>query len=141
MKALVALVAGGLFGLGLVCSRMVDPQQVLAFLTLTERWDPTLAFVMGAALFLSSIGYAIARRRERPLFEAAFVDPPRRPIDARLLSGAGLFGVGWGMTGYCPGPAISGVFLLDERALLFFAGYLMTLFVLVYRPQKAPEAV
>lgn len=111
MQGLVALVAGLLFGLGLAVSRMVDPPKVLGFLDVgalaSGGWDPSLAFVMIGALAVNAPLVALARRRGRPLCAARLDLPTRADIDARLIVGALLFGAGWGLVGYCPGPALA----------------------------------
>lgn len=104
-----AVVAGLLFGAGLVISDMANPARVLAFLDVTGDWDPTLAFVMAAALVPSVIGYRLTQRLARPLLAEEFRIPQRRELDSRLLAGAALFGIGWGLVGLCPGPAIAGL--------------------------------
>lgn len=104
-----ALIAGALFGAGLTVSQMISPEKVLAFLDVAGNWDPSLALVMGGALVVSAIGYGIAKRRSRPIISSGFQIPSRRDIDWRLLSGATIFGIGWGLAGYCPGPAIAAV--------------------------------
>ncbi|MBD3898131.1 YeeE/YedE family protein [Halomonas sp. ML-15] len=109
MKALAGYVAGLLFGLGLAISGMTDPARVLGFLDLAGAWDPTLMFVLGGAVVTTFIGYRLAWARGRPLFEASFQLPTRRDLDARLLGGAALFGIGWGLSGYCPGPAVASI--------------------------------
>lgn len=106
-RSLSALIAGLIFGLGLTISEMVNPAKVLAFLDVLGDWDPSLAFVMGAALLVTAIGYRIVWRAERPVFAAQFQVPGNREVDVRLAMGAVLFGVGWGLVGLCPGPAIS----------------------------------
>ena len=121
---LAALGAGVLFGAGLVLSRMTDPAVVLAFLTLNEHWNPSLIGVMGSALLVTTIGYAAIERREAPLLSQNFAHPPKQPIDTALLGGAALFGCGWGLAGFCPGPAIVGAFGLDARALVFLIALL-----------------
>lgn len=105
--AAVGLVAGGLFGAGLVVGGMTDPARVQGFLDFTGHWDPTLAFVMGGAVVVHSLAYLAVKRREAPVFATSFQIPTRKDIDARLLLGAGLFGLGWGLGGFCPGPAIT----------------------------------
>ena len=107
MKMLLgALMSGLVFGFGLVISGMTQPAKILGFLDIFGVWDPTLAFVMGAALAVSLPGFYLARRRERPLLTARFRWPTRSEIDAPLIGGATLFGIGWGLVGLCPGPAI-----------------------------------
>ena len=102
-----ALLAGLVFGLGLTVSSMVNPAKVLAFLDLFGNWDPSLAFVMGGALVVTALGYRLVWRRDRPVFAERFQVPGNRKVDARLAFGAVLFGIGWGLVGLCPGPAIS----------------------------------
>ncbi|SDL01559.1 hypothetical protein SAMN05192555_102187 [Franzmannia pantelleriensis] len=109
MKALAGYVAGLLFGLGLAISGMTDPARVLGFLDLAGAWDPTLMFVLGGAVATTFVGYRLAWARGKPLFEASFQLPTRRDLDARLLGGAALFGIGWGLSGYCPGPAVASI--------------------------------
>jgi uncharacterized membrane protein YedE/YeeE len=103
---LVAVLAGVLFGLGLVISGMTTPARVTGFLDVTGAWDPTLAFVMMAAIGVHAPFVRLARRRTAPLFASAFSWPTLRAIDGKLVAGAAIFGVGWGLSGYCPGPAI-----------------------------------
>lgn len=124
MKPLAALVAGLIFGAGLVLSGMTEPGNVIAFLNLSPNWSPALLFVMGSALVVTGVGYQLAGRRSAPLFDTTFHRPTASGIDQRLMIGAGLFGIGWGIAGYCPGPAIVGAFSLDSRALLFVAAYI-----------------
>jgi len=121
MKIVVALVCGTVFGAGLTVSGMTDPAKVLAFLDFTGAWDPTLAFVMGGALVVSAAGYAVAQRRDRAWLGDAFAIPTRRDLDASLLGGAALFGVGWGLVGLCPGPALASLARGSAEVALFVA--------------------
>lgn len=123
-RLLSALVAGLIFGLGLVVSGMINPAKVLNFLDITGQWDPSLAFVMGGAVAVTIIGFPLIRRRERPLFEPRFVLPETVRIDPPLVIGALLFGAGWGLVGLCPGPAIAAGSLLLGPALTFLAAML-----------------
>jgi hypothetical protein len=107
MQPLVALLCGLVFGAGLAVSEMTDPARVLAFLDVSGAWDPTLAFVMGGALAVSASGVALARRSVRPWLAEHFGIPTRRDLDRDLILGASLFGVGWGLVGLCPGPALA----------------------------------
>ncbi len=105
--ALHALVAGALFGLGLAVSGMTNPDKVLNFLDIAGTWDPSLALVMGGALMVSLPGYAWVRRRNRTVCATPLPDAPSTRIDGRLLGGSALFGVGWGLAGFCPGPGLA----------------------------------
>jgi uncharacterized membrane protein YedE/YeeE len=125
----VSAIAGALFGVGLYVSQMVDPMKVLHFLDFTSipsgGWDPSLAFVMGGGLLVMFIAVQLGRRRERPVFDAYFHEPQFRKIDARLVGGAALFGIGWGMSGICPGPAITLIAFWPQNLLI----YLVALFI------------
>ena len=115
----VALLSGVLFGAGLALSGMADPSRVRAFLDVAGAWDPTLAFVMGGALIPMSIAWYIKRRMQHPIAAAAFDVPDNVRLDAPLLVGAAIFGIGWGIAGLCPGPAIAGLALNPVYAGLF----------------------
>lgn len=117
---LVSLLIGILFGLGLIVSIMVSPAKVLAFLDIAGDWDPSLLLVMVAALVVTGIGYQLVFRRQKPLLAERFRLPDSSRIDARLLAGAALFGVGWGMSGLCPGPAITALGAGRIELLWFF---------------------
>lgn len=106
-KILFGFVAGLLFGAGLAVSGMTNPNKVLNFLDVAHRWDPSLALVMVGAIAVSALGFALARRRSRPLFEDRFVLPAQTRLEPSLIAGSALFGIGWGLGGYCPGPAIA----------------------------------
>ena len=132
MKVLIALVAGLLFGVGLILSGMTDPSKVLGFLDLTGNWNPSLAFVMGGALLVGSLAFPLAAKRA----ESILGDPMRLPaatqIDRRLILGGLTFGAGWGLAGYCPGPALASLVQGGAKPLLFFTAMLagMALFAL-----------
>lgn len=128
--------AGLLFGLGLLVSGMADPAKVLAFLDVTGRWDPSLAFVMAGAVAVSAAGYRAARRRGRPLLAPRLEIPTRRDLDPRLLAGAAVFGVGWGLVGLCPGPALTILPVVPAQAGAFVAA--MTVGMLAFRFLPAP---
>lgn len=125
VKVLSAFFIGLLFGLGLIVSQMVNPAKVLAFLDVFGSWDPSLAFVMGGAVIVTFIGYRLVWQRSAPLLEAQFQLPTRSDLDKKLLSGAALFGIGWGLAGYCPGPAITGLGLGASQTFLFFVAMLI----------------
>ncbi|PJK10200.1 hypothetical protein CO614_02875 [Lysobacteraceae bacterium NML120232] len=115
MTHAIALIAGLLFGLGLTLSGMVNPHKVLNFLDLAGVWDPSLALVMGGALAITTPGFWLLRRRARACNGQALPAPVDRRIDKRLLVGSALFGIGWGLAGYCPGPAIGSLaFILQS---------------------------
>ncbi len=124
IRLVAALVAGLLFGAGLALSGMIDPARVLGFLDVTGRWDPSLAFVLAGAVGVSTLGVLAMHRMRRPLLAAAFDLPTGRRIDVRLLAGAALFGVGWGLAGFCPGPALAALSLGLPKAVLFVAAML-----------------
>lgn len=117
----VALLAGVLFGVGLMVAGMTRPAKVLGFLDVTGRWDPSLALVMVGAIGVHAALTRLIRRRERPLQAATFQVPTRRDLDAPLLLGSALFGVGWGLGGYCPGPAVVSLGGGGGSALVFVA--------------------
>src|SRR5690606_34138225 len=109
MQLAISFVCGVLFAFGLALSQMVNPAKVLNFLDVAGQWDPTLAFVMGGALLVTIPAFRFILRRPHPLFGQKFYLPSRHDIDARLVIGAIIFGIGWGMAGLCPGPALTAV--------------------------------
>jgi len=133
---LIAFFAGTLFGLGLTVSRMIDPAKVLGFLDVAGNWDPSLALVMVGALVVMAIAYRIAAVRGEPYIAAAFRIPTRRDIDARLVTGAVVFGVGWGLVGLCPGPAISGIALGRYEVYVFVLAMLAGMALQRYGPWR-----
>lgn len=122
---IAGLIAGLIFGLGLVISGMADPAKVLNFLDIAGTWDPSLAFVMGGAIAVTLPGYALLRRRDAPLFAQRFSWPTRNDVDAPLLSGAAMFGLGWGVSGFCPGPALTAITLAAPGTLVFVPAMLV----------------
>lgn len=121
---LPGLFVGTLFGAGLAVSGMTDPARVLGFLDLAGRWDPRLAFVLGAALPPSAFAYLVVRRMRQPLLAQEFCIPQNRVVEARLLFGATLFGIGWGLVGLCPGPALADLALGAWQIWVFTAAML-----------------
>lgn len=108
MKALIsAFISGGLFGAGLLISQMTNPTKVIGFLDILGNWDPSLAFVMIGALVVTFLGFGYVFRQSKPVFSEQFHLPTIKDIDRSLIGGAALFGIGWGLSGLCPGPAIS----------------------------------
>ena len=118
---LVALLSGIIFGLGLALSQMIDPNKVINFLDITGNWDPSLAFVMMGALAVSMLSFRFILKRSAPLLESGFHVSRQALISRPLLIGAGLFGVGWGMTGYCPGPAVASLGLFSMEGMIMVA--------------------
>jgi len=116
-----ALLAGVIFGFGLALSGMMDPARVRGFLDVAGAFDPSLGFVLAGALAVSGLSYALSRRTRRPLLDDAYHVPARSDIDGKLLGGAAIFGIGWGMAGFCPGPAIASLTLGLPEAFLFTA--------------------
>ena len=119
MNVVASLFCGLIFGTGLVISGMTQPPKVLGFLDIFGRWDPTLAFVIAGAIAVSAAGFALARRASAPVFAPRHLWPTRKDIDRPLVAGAILFGVGWGLVGLCPGPALVNISTLSPRLLLF----------------------
>ena len=131
MRAASAGVAGMIFGAGLAVSGMTNPAKVLGFLDPLGRWDPTLAFVMGGALAVAAVAFRVARRSSRPWLAESFAIPTRADLDPQLLVGATLFGLGWGLVGLCPGPALANLFRGRWEVELFVASMIGG--VLLYR--------
>jgi uncharacterized membrane protein YedE/YeeE len=124
MKMLLSsILAGVLFGLGLGLSQMIDPARVLGFLDLTGAWDPTLMFVLGGAVGVTAITFRFVLRRPGPVLGGTFNLPPTDRIDKKLVIGSAIFGIGWGIAGYCPGPAITGLVLGIWNPVLFVAAF------------------
>lgn len=128
-KIIIGFISGIIFGLGLVLSGMSNPAKVLNFLDLFGAFDPSLLFVMGGAIMVVFIGYRFVLKRGKPLFSESFQIPTRKDIDKNLLIGAALFGVGWGIGGFCPGPALSAVFMGSEGIIYFLPAMLLGLIV------------
>ncbi|MDR7332172.1 DUF6691 family protein [Roseateles asaccharophilus] len=135
MPVLAALLAGLVFGIGLIVSGMADPAKVLGFLDLAGPWDPSLALVMAGAIAVGVVAFAIAARSRRTLLGLDFNLPAARHIDRRLVGGSLLFGIGWGLAGFCPGPALVALGMGELKAVVFVAAMLagMGLFELLQR--------
>jgi len=121
MRLLAAYVTGLVFGLGISISGMANPAKVLNFFDFAGTWDPSLAFVMGGAVVVTFIGYRIVLRRPGPLLDNAFQVPTNRTLDTRLIGGSALFGVGWGIAGFCPGGALPALGTGKSEVFLFVA--------------------
>jgi uncharacterized membrane protein YedE/YeeE len=125
MRAAVNFIAGLIFGLGLVISGMANPAKVQNFLDLAGTFDPSLILVMFGAVVVTLIGYRFVLRRPRPLLAERFLVPTLKDFDGRLVIGAGLFGIGWGLSGFCPGPAITSLPLLAKGTFIFVPAMLV----------------
>lgn len=141
IQSLAALVAGVVFGAGLALSQMTNPTKVQNFLDFLGTWDPSLALVMGGALAAAALGFPRVTRRGAPLFASHFALPTRRDLDPELLVGAALFGVGWGLAGLCPGPALAGLATGVPGVAVFVAAMLagMAIHRWVYRRLSGGE--
>jgi uncharacterized membrane protein YedE/YeeE len=137
MTTVTALIAGLLFGVGLLLSGMTNPSNVLAFLDVAGHWQPSLAFTMAAAVAVATPAYAFAHRSAQSILDVAFEWPERYRLDRRLLIGSAIFGVGWGLSGICPGPGLVLLTRLDPRALVFFAGTVMGMLIADQWPRGA----
>ncbi|KTD20986.1 transporter protein [Legionella lansingensis] len=123
MYSLMAFLTGILFGIGLTISNMINPNKVLNFLDVTGAWDPTLLMVMVAAVVTTFLGYQIIQKRKKPIFAETFYFPEKKKIiDKNLLIGSAIFGIGWGMAGYCPGPSITALATFNFDPLYFVIG-------------------
>ena len=122
---LVAIASGLLFGLGLGLSQMIDRERVLGFLDITGRWDPTLLFVLGGAVTVTAISFRFVLRLPQPVFATKFRLPTRTDIDPSLVLGAAIFGIGWGIAGYCPGPAIVALILKSWSPVFFLGAFVV----------------
>lgn len=135
-----AFASGLLFGLGLIVSEMINPEKVLAFLDVFGNWDPSLGLVMAGAVAVSAGGYAFAKRRGAPIVAAKLEIPSRRDLDPRLVTGAALFGIGWGLVGLCPGPALTIVPLGLWQAFVFVAALLAGMAIFRLIPSHWPRS-
>ncbi len=124
-KLIVSLILGLIFGLGIAISGMIDPAKVINFFDIAGTWDPSLAFVMGGGLAVSLIGYRLVLARGKPLLADAFSLPALTSIDAPLVLGSGLFGIGWGLSGFCPGGSIPALGIGRVEPFLFVGGMLV----------------
>jgi uncharacterized membrane protein YedE/YeeE len=139
---IAAFICGLIFGLGLVISQMSNPAKVLNFLDFAGAWDPSLGFVMGGAVAVAAIGFRLARGRKAPLLAESFHMPQKTEIDARLICGAALFGIGWGLVGFCPGPALTALSFGRPAPYLFVAAMIVGMVVfnrLAALPQRAMQ--
>ena len=129
MGKFTAFLTGLVFGLGLLVSRMANPDKVLGFLDLAGKWDPSLAFVMAGAIGITTVAFALARRRTKSRLGAPQQWPTATRVDLRLIGGSALFGIGWGLAGFCPGPALVAAAAGQTKALLFVAAMAAGMFL------------
>jgi uncharacterized protein len=134
----VAFLSGLIFGIGLLVSQMSNPAKVLGFLDITGNWDPSLALVMAGALTVFGAAYWRSKKRSTPLLAREFATPSRRDIDRPLLAGSIIFGVGWGLSGFCPGPAIVSSTFGDSRVWLFVAAMVAGMLLYRFRQRLQP---
>ena len=143
MHILMALVVGLVFGIGLIISGMTDPSKVIGFLDLAGRWDPSLGFVMGGAILVGLVAFRFAAGREKSLLGDAMRLPTATHIDRRLVLGGFAFGIGWGLAGYCPGPAFASLASGGSKPLIFVAAMIvgMVIFELLERlPARSKQS-
>ena len=125
MRGIIALLCGMVFGTGLAVSGMTDTAKILGFLDIFGAWVPDLAFVMGAAVCVTLVSFHFVLKRERPVLSPSFLLSGKSVIDGRILGGAAIFGIGWGIYGYCPGPALSALVYLDSKTGIFVVSMLV----------------
>lgn len=136
---IAAFVSGLVFALGLGLSGMTQPAKVTAFLDITGEWDPSLAFVMVGAILVHAVLSRLIRHRQTPLFASTFTIPTRTDIDARLVGGAALFGIGWGLSGFCPGPAITSLVSGNVSVVIFVAAMLAGMYLFKLTEYQRPH--
>jgi uncharacterized membrane protein YedE/YeeE len=141
MVALASFVCGLIFGFGLLISGMTQPTKVLGFLDIFGRWDPTLAFVIAAALGVSVIGFSLVRQQRQPMLAAQHLWPTRTDIDRPLIVGSVLFGIGWGLVGLCPGPALVNFASLMPRVMVFVLAMAAGMIIRDLWARHAPSAI
>jgi len=140
VRALSSFFCGLLFGVGLTVAGMTNPAKVQNFLDISGTWDPSLIFVMAGASLVAFFGFRLAQTRQKPLFSSRFYLPPARRIDAKLIGGSALFGVGWGLSGFCPGPVIAGLAWGKPQTFLFAAAMVAGMALARWWIQEKPEA-
>lgn len=127
-RIFLASLIGLVFGTGIALSGMANPAKVLNFFDIAGTWDPSLAFVMGGALLVTAIGYRFVLKRDKPLYEAKFHLPTNRKLDTPLIAGSAVFGIGWGISGFCPGGAIPALGLGEVSAWAFVGSMMVGIF-------------
>ena len=132
MRLLIVYLIGTVFGTGIAFSGMANPAKVINFFDVAGTWDPSLAFVMGGALIVTFVGYRLVLGRDRPIFDGRFSLPTARHLDARLLGGSAVFGVGWGISGFCPGGALPALGTGITEVFIFVAAMIAGIFAAKY---------
>jgi uncharacterized membrane protein YedE/YeeE len=140
MERISEFVIGLLFGLGLILAGMTDPSKVIGFLDLAGAWDPSLAFVMGGAILVGLFAFGAAKRRTTSVFGGAMQLPTSRDIDRRLIAGSLMFGAGWGLAGFCPGPAIVSVGAGNSKAIVFTLAMLLGMVIFEMLERRRMQA-
>jgi uncharacterized membrane protein YedE/YeeE len=141
MNAVAAFAAGLVFGVGLIVSGMSDPSKVIGFLDVTRAWDPSLAFVMAGAILVGFFAFALARRRTEAFLGGVMQLPQRRDIDWRLVGGSVVFGIGWGLAGFCPGPAVVSFGSGQDKAAVFVLAMLAGMALYGFASRKDVSAL
>lgn len=139
MKNAVSLLAGVLFGFGLALSQMTNPAKIIGFLDFSGHWDPTLALVLAGAVLVTLVSFRFILRRSQPVLDTQFHLPTRQNLDARLIAGAAIFGVGWGLAGLCPGPGIAAIAQGVWQPLVFVAGLAFGVLAFRHMQQRRPR--
>lgn len=139
IRNIAALLSGVVFGLGLTISHMTNPDKVLAFLDVGGAWDPSLLLVLGGAVIVTFIAFRFILKRPQPIFEKRFYIPTRQAIDRKLLGGSAVFGVGWGLVGFCPGPAITSLAFGHTESFIFVGAMIAGSALAHYWPRQQEE--
>lgn len=137
MTLFLSLTSGLIFGIGLILSGMANPAKVQNFLDVFGNWDPSLAFVMGGAILVTAPGYFLLRKQEKPLFADMFQFPTRTDLDKPLLIGSAIFGIGWGLGGFCPGPALTALSIGSLGTLVFVVAMLVGIAAVLFSKGKS----
>ena len=135
--SLAAFLTGLLFGAGLTVSEMVNPEKILSFLDIFGAWDPALILVMLGALMITIPGFQLIKRKDQPFFALKYLLPAKTAIDKKLMMGAVLFGIGWGLVGLCPGPALTGLVTLEADIIIFLIAMLAGMLAFNYLPKSS----
>lgn len=136
MKLLISFLLGALFSAGLSISGMVNPDKVIGYLDFFGQWDPSLVFVMGGGVGLNLILFKFILKRNQPVLEGHFSIPKNKKVDARLIIGSALFGIGWGLGGVCPGPGLSNLFLLSPQVIAFLISMIAGMLIFRFTVEK-----